>query len=103
MLRPQPGGVNQRRRPRHQSWWGSDLHRPRVLAVPRRCSRRLLGQATDVSVAQAVVDEGEQLAGRGDLADVGAASGTDAHAGAGERAAADALDCLDGGVRRLSS
>src|SRR6478735_2523206 len=39
-----------------------------------RCSRGLVGQGTDVSVAQAVVDQGEQLAGRSDLGDVAAAA-----------------------------
>ena len=46
------------------NWWGSDLRRPRVLAAPEGCSR-WSGQATDVSVAQTVVDQGEQLAGGG--------------------------------------
>jgi hypothetical protein len=43
-----------------------------------RCSRRDLavGHGADVSVAQPVVDEGEQLAGRGDLGDVAAAAGS---------------------------
>jgi hypothetical protein len=39
-----------------------------------------VGQGPDVPVAQPVVDEGEQLAGRGDLGDVLAAAALDAFA-----------------------
>src|SRR4051812_19680789 len=44
-----------------------------------RCSRRRLtvGHGADVFVAQPVVDQREQLAGRGDLGDVAAAAGLD--------------------------
>ncbi len=72
VVRPQPGGVNQSRRPRHRGG-GQTCVRPRVLAAPERRSRRS-GQATDVPVAQPVVDQGEQLAGGGDLGDVRAAA-----------------------------
>ena len=42
---------------------------PAARVLRPRCSRRrpLVGQGPDVPVAQPVVDEGEQLAGRGDL------------------------------------
>jgi hypothetical protein len=40
---------------------GSDLRRPRELAAPDRCLRR--SQAADMSVAQAVADQREQLGG----------------------------------------
>src|SRR6266545_803564 len=76
--RSQAGSIRYAR-PRHQRR-GSDLRRPRVLAASRRCSRRA-GQATDVPVAEPVVDQGEQLAGGGDLADVRAAVLADAGAG----------------------
>ncbi len=76
--RSQAGSIRYAR-PRHQRR-GSDLRRPRVLAASRRCSRRA-GQATDVPVAEPVVDQGEQFAGGGDLADVRAAVLADAGAG----------------------
>ena len=58
---------------------GSD-NVPAARVLRPRCSRRHLtvGHGADVSVAQPVVDEGEQLAGRGDLGDVAAAAGFDA-------------------------
>src|SRR6266496_4691664 len=65
--------------------WGSDQPRPRVLAASRRYSRRS-GQATDVPVAQPVVDQGEQLARGGDLADVRAAVLADAGPSMADRA-----------------
>jgi len=46
----------------------------RVLRSRCSCRRPLAGQGPDVPVAQPVVDEGEQLAGRGDLGDVLAAA-----------------------------
>jgi hypothetical protein len=60
---------------------GSD-NLPAARVLRPRCSRRHLpvGQGADVSVAQPVVDEGEQLAGRDDLGDIAAASGLDAFA-----------------------
>src|SRR5687768_9410017 len=95
VVRPQPGGSITCARPRHH-WWGSDVPRPRVLAASRSCSRRS-GQATDVSVTQPVVDQGEQLAGGGDLGDVRAAALTDPGPDTTERPATDPLDRFDGG------
>src|SRR5246127_5364919 len=47
---------------------GSDnVPAARVLRPRCSCRRLPVGQGADVSVAQPVVDEGEQLAGRGDL------------------------------------
>src|SRR4051812_10082072 len=56
--------------------WGSD-NSPAARVLRPRCSRCHLtvGQGSDVSVAQPVVDQREQLAGRGDLGDVAAAAG----------------------------
>src|SRR5258705_9000118 len=55
---------------------GSD-NSPAARVLRPRCSHCHLtvGQGLDVSVAQPVVDEGEQLAGRGDVGDVAAAAG----------------------------
>ena len=64
-----------------------------------RCSRRHLsvGQGADVSVAQPVIDEGEQLAGRGDLGDVTASAGLDPFAITGDFGGVGlALNGLDG-------
>src|SRR5712675_2438440 len=62
----------------HAEIRGSDYWAAARVLRPR-CSRRHLtvGHRADVSVAQPVVDEGEQLAGRGDLGDVAAAAGLD--------------------------
>src|SRR6267378_3926816 len=58
----------------HAEIRGSDYWAAARVLRPR-CSRRHLtvGHGADVSVAQPVVDEGEQLAGRGDLGGVGLA------------------------------
>src|SRR5258708_10387268 len=66
-------GVNQNRG--HAVVRGPDNY-PAARVLRPRCSRRrpLVGQGPDVPVAQPVVDEGEQLAGRGDLGDVLAAA-----------------------------
>src|SRR5258705_5134380 len=57
---------------------GSD-NSPTARVLRPRCSHCHLtvGQGSDVSVAQPVVDEGEQLAGRGDVGDVAAAAALD--------------------------
>lgn len=56
-----------------------------------------MGHGADVSVAQPVVDEGEQLAGRGDLGDVAAAAGLYAFAIARDLGAVGlVLDGVDG-------
>src|SRR5258705_2193266 len=76
---------------------GSD-NSPTARVLRPRCSHCHLtvGQGSDVSVAQPVVDEGEQLAGRGDLGDVAAAAGLDPLAIKGDfcgvRLALDGLD-----------
>lgn len=57
---------------------------------------RRSGQATDVPVAKPVEDQGEQSAGGGDLADVGAASFADADPGLPDRPGADTLRRLHG-------
>ena len=61
MVRPQPGGLNQDRGSplsgNHDTW------RARAGLRPFRFSPRLR-QATDLAVAQAVVDEDEKFAGR---------------------------------------
>src|SRR6266540_3735830 len=75
---------------------GSDLQRPRVLAAPEGRSRRS-GQATDVSVAQRVVDQGEQLAGGGDLGDVRASAFGQPGPGTPDRTAVETLHRFDGG------
>src|SRR3954463_8747754 len=76
---------------------GSD-NSPAARVLRPRCSRCHLtvGQGSDVSVAQPVVDQREQLAGRGDLGDVAAAAGLDPFAIEGDfggvRLALDGLD-----------
>ncbi len=60
------------------------------------CSRSPFGQCPDLTIAQAVVDIGEQLAGRGDHADVAFPRSDDAGAVGGEFGArAGALAGLD--------
>src|SRR5262245_65749914 len=84
VLRPQPVGVNQildRACAR-----GSHPTRPRGLAAPGWWSRGP-GPATDVPVAQPVVDQREQLAAGGDLGDVRATPFADAGSGGADRAA----------------
>src|ERR1700736_222154 len=56
---------------------GSDYWAATRVLRPRYSRRHLAGQSADVSVAQPVVDQREQLAGRGDLGDVAAAAGFD--------------------------
>jgi hypothetical protein len=63
--------------------WGSDTERPRAW-LHRDLVSRCSGQATDVAVAQPVVDQREQFAGGSDLADVGAASLADTDPGVPE-------------------
>ena len=77
---------------------GSD-NLPAARVLRPRCSRRRLtvGHGADVSVAQPVVDEGEQLAGRGDLGDIAAAAGLNPFAIKGDlRTVRLVLDGLDG-------
>ncbi len=54
-----------------------DLHPPRLGSRSRRRGRRRGGQGADVSVAQPVEDQLDELAGGGDHADVAPASGAD--------------------------
>src|SRR6266511_1424096 len=54
-------------------------------------------QATDVSVAQRVVDQGEQLAGGGDLGDVRASAFGQPGPGTPDRTAVETLHRFDGG------
>ena len=81
----------------HAEIRGSD-NSPAARVLRPRCSHCHLtvGHRADVSVAQPVVDEGEQLAGRGDLGDVAAAAGLDPLAIKGDlggvRLALDGLD-----------
>ena len=80
VMRPQPSGVNQTATaPRR----GVRPGRPRSWLRREAQPPRWSGQATDVSVAQPVVDEGEQLAGGGDFGDV--RRGVDRLAGPGDR------------------
>src|SRR5436305_3981215 len=93
--RGQAGSIRETR-PRRRGQTASDLAPGRAGSGGCSCCRRLLGQAADVAVAQAVVDEGEQLAGGGDLGDVVAAPYGQPRLGGGERAEVDLLDGLDG-------
>jgi hypothetical protein len=94
-VRPQPGGLNQARGRAASRGGDHDKWRARAGLRPFRVSPRL-GQATDLPVAQAVVDEGEKLAGRRHPADVRAASLADAAMvggdGSGPALADDAFD-----------
>src|SRR6266571_8601134 len=93
-----PGGGQNAWRPR--AW---PLARESCSCRPRRLGYGRVGgwpgQAADLPVAQAVVDQGEQPAGGGDLGDVAgflAAAGDDGVPGRADHAVAgDALDGLD--------
>jgi hypothetical protein len=95
-VRLQRGGINQGGD--HATTGGS--HDPGDHApcwVPAR-SRSPFGQRPDLAVAQAVVDVGEQFAGRGDHADIASACGDDPGAVGGEFGArSGALAGLDRG------
>jgi hypothetical protein len=54
------------------------MERPRAVASELLTPPLMVGQGADVSVAEPVVDEGEQFAGHGDLGNVAAAAGLDA-------------------------
>src|ERR1700689_3277989 len=72
VFRPQPGGLNQAGG--HAARGGDhDTQRARA-GLRRRLSRQVLVQATDVTVAETVEDQGEKFAGRGDASDVDASS-----------------------------
>ena len=69
--------LNHIRRP---ATWGSCRY-CELAACRARTSRHLALEATDLSVTEPVVDEGEQLAGRGDSTDVAAETFGDAPVG----------------------
>ena len=72
--------------------------RSRAASWPCPTSRRVGGEATDLAVAQAVVDEREEMTRRGDTSDVAAPAGTDAGLHRGDLRVADRTgDRFDGG------
>ena len=92
-----------RSRPRRAQSWDSTTPaggscRSRAASWPCPTSRRVGGEAADLAVAQAVVDEREEMTRRGDAPDVAAPPGADPGFHRGDlRVAHGTRDGLDGG------
>ena len=87
------GELNQMSRP-HRSVGHAET---RVASWPCPTSRGVVGEATDLTVAQAVVDEREQMTRRGDASDVAASASADTGLDRGDlRIAHGTRDGLDG-------